>query len=97
MSSPSPIQLKLLTCVIALVMFLVSAAVSCIALYFATSWYLVLLLAFCFVCFIAVSSSLLNSSVVDIFPTSLRQLKKGKVTASVTVSLQHFGIADVAD
>nr|CAD7462631.1 unnamed protein product [Timema tahoe] len=54
-------------------MFLVSAAVSCIALYFATSWYLVLLLAFCFVCFIAVSSSLLNSSVVDIFPTSLRQ------------------------
>nr|CAD7579505.1 unnamed protein product [Timema californicum] len=43
-------------------------------LYFATSWYLVLLLAFFFVCFIAVSSSLLNSSVVDIFPTSLRAM-----------------------
>nr|CAD7409772.1 unnamed protein product [Timema cristinae] len=56
------------------VMFLVSAAVSCIVLYFATSWYLVLLLAFFFVCFIAVSSSLLNSSVVDIFPTRLRAM-----------------------
>nr|CAD7266492.1 unnamed protein product [Timema shepardi] len=56
------------------VVFLVSAAVSCMVLYFATSWYLVLLLAFFFVCFIAVSSSLLNSSVVDIFPTSLRAM-----------------------
>nr|CAD7434449.1 unnamed protein product [Timema monikensis] len=56
------------------IMFLVSAAVSCVVLYFATSWYLVLLLAFFFVCFIAVSSSLLNSSVVDIFPTSLRAM-----------------------
>nr|CAD7461341.1 unnamed protein product [Timema tahoe] len=55
--------------------FMGVAAGSCIGLDFGQTSEIVLVLAFLFVCLTGVSSSLLNSAVVDIFPTQLR-LKK---------------------
>nr|CAD7267726.1 unnamed protein product [Timema shepardi] len=52
--------------------FMGVAAGSCIGLNFGQTSEIVLVLAFLFVCLTGVSSSLLNSAVVDIFPTQLR-------------------------
>ncbi|CAG2062530.1 unnamed protein product [Timema podura] len=52
--------------------FMGVAAGSCIGLDFGQTSEIVLVLAFLFVCLTGVSSSLLNSAVVDIFPTQLR-------------------------